>query len=360
MSRIRPIAIHLPQFHPFEENNEWWGKGFTEWTNVSQASPRFKGHYQPHIPGELGFYDLRLDKTRLQQAEMARKYGIHGFCYYHYWFNGRRLMHEPLDRMLKSGQPDFPFMFCWANENWSRRWDGEESQVLIRQEYSEEDDLNHIRWLCREVFNDPRYIRIKGKPVFVVYKYHFIPDVSKTLDLWRKEAEKEGFPGLYLCGMQAIGDGYLHPDETGFDAAIEFQPNWNVVKAPKPFWKRAFEKLGFEISHDTIREYREIAEAEAARPVPSFRQYPGITPAWDNTSRRKKNAVILKGSTPELYGRWLQAVLRKFNPFSKEENFIFINAWNEWAEGNHLEPDRKWGDAYLETTKKILEQEKCL
>jgi len=357
MTKVRPIAIHLPQFHPFAENDEWWGKGFTEWTNVSQAQPRFTGHYQPHIPSDLGFYDLRLEKTRLEQAELAKAYGIYGFCYYHYWFNGKRLMHEPLDAILNDKKPDFPFMFCWANENWSRRWDGEEQQVLIRQDYSEKDDLEHMQWLCKTVFSDPRYIRIEDKPVFVVYKHHLIPDIQKTLQIWRAEAVKAGFKGLYLCGIQAIGDNYLNPEELGFDAAIEFQPNWNAVNAPPPFWKRLLNKIGIEVSHDNIRDYEELVNTETSRPLPSYKQFPGVTPSWDNSARRKKNAVILKGSTPELYGRWLKSILSRFKPFSKEENFIFINAWNEWAEGNHLEPDKKWGRAYLETTQKIVDQQ---
>lgn len=358
MTKVRPIAIHLPQFHPFAENDEWWGKGFTEWTNVSQAQPRFAGHYQPHIPSDLGFYDLRLEKTRLEQAEMARAYGIYGFCYYHYWFNGKRLMHEPLDAILNDKKPDFPFMFCWANENWSRRWDGEEQQVLIRQDYSEKDDLEHMQWLCKTVFSDPRYIRINDKPVFVVYKHHLIPDIRKTLKTWREVAVQAGFKGLYLCGIQAIGNDYLNPEELGFDAAIEFQPNWNVVNAPRPFWKRLLGKIGMEVSHDNIRDYEALVKTETARPLPAYKQFPGVSPSWDNSARRKKNAVILKGSTPELYGGWLKSILNRFRPFSEEENFIFINAWNEWAEGNHLEPDKQWGRAYLETTRKILDQQK--
>lgn len=160
----RLIAIHLPQFHPFPENDAWWGKGFTEWTNVTKAKPLFKDHYQPHLPTDLGFYDLRLEQTRLDQAALAKEYGIYGFCYYHYWFNGKRLMHEPLDALLQSGKPDFPFMFCWANENWTRKWDGDEEKSLISQVYSVEDDREHIRFLCKEVFSDPRYIRVYGKP----------------------------------------------------------------------------------------------------------------------------------------------------------------------------------------------------
>jgi len=166
MNSVRPIAINLPQFHPIRQNNEWWGEGFTEWTNVTRAKPLFKGHYQPHLPADLGFYDLRLSESREAQAQMAKHYGIHGFCYYHYWFNGQRLLERPLQEILYMGKPDFPFMLCWANENWTRRWDGMDDDILMCQNYSEEDDIAHMTYLMR-YFKDPRYITVDGKPVFI-------------------------------------------------------------------------------------------------------------------------------------------------------------------------------------------------
>lgn len=198
----RVIAIHLPQFHPFLENDEWWGKGFTEWTNVTKAKPRFLGHYQPHLPSDTGFYDLRLPEAREMQANMAREYGIYGFCYYHYWFNGKRLMDRPVKEILASGQPDFPFMLCWANENWSRNWDGKFRNILIEQHYSEEDDIEHMRYLCSKVFQDTRYIRIDGKPVFAIYRSNFFPNMKHTIDVWRKVAKEEYGIELYLIRVE--------------------------------------------------------------------------------------------------------------------------------------------------------------
>ena len=227
---MRPIAIHLPQFHPFPENDEWWGKGFTEWTNVTNAKPLFPGHYQPHLPADLGFYDLRLEESRIAQAELAKEYGIYGFCYYHYWFNGKRLMNRPLDEILKSKKPDFPFMLCWANENWTRRWDGKEEEILIHQNYSEEDDLAHIRFLCETFFSDHRYIKIEGKPFISIYKPYLLPDLKKTLESWRREAMKAGFPGLVIAFMNQTGN-FIDTTDAGFDYAIDFQPNFDIMPA---------------------------------------------------------------------------------------------------------------------------------
>lgn len=222
MKSIRPIAFYLPQYHPIPENDEWWGKGFTEWTNVTKAKPLFDGHYQPHLPADLGFYDLRLEETRIAQANLARQYGIYGFCYYHYWFNGRRILERPFQEVLERGKPDFPFMLCWANENWTRVWDGGEKNILLEQKYSEQDDIDHIRSLI-PAFKDTRYIKVDGKPVFVVYKSTLIPDIINTIKRWRNEAAMEGLE-LYLCRMDSFGDYGNNYLADGFDAAINFEP----------------------------------------------------------------------------------------------------------------------------------------
>jgi hypothetical protein len=192
---VRLIAFYLPQFHPIPENDDWWGKGFTEWRNVVQAKPLFPGHYQPHLPADLGFYDLRVPETRQAQADLAREYGIHGFCYYHYWFKGRRLLERPFNEVLTSGQPDFPFCLCWANESWTRAWDGQSGVILMKQEYSEEDDYQHIRWLSN-VFRDKRYIRYEGKPLFLVYRVRDLPNPLQTTEIWRNEARRAGIGEL--------------------------------------------------------------------------------------------------------------------------------------------------------------------
>ncbi len=356
---IRAIAIHLPQFHPFPENDEWWGKGFTEWTNVSKARPLFEGHYQPHMPADLGFYDLRLEASRIAQAELAKAYGIYGFCYYHYWFNNKRLMKEPLDAMLESGKPDFPFIYCWANENWSRRWDGREEELLIKQEYSAEDDIAHIHYLCKKVFSDPRYIRVNGKPFFAIYRPSLFPDIKGTIQTWRREALTYNME-LYLGYMQGFKIKTA-PEELGFDVAIDFQPDfYTTIKSEKESLKDlSLDKLGLKKSpfkHNRILNYASYVESQEKINTPAYKLFPSVTPMWDNTPRRKSGAFILNGSTPELYENWLTETIKKFKAPSPEENFIFINAWNEWAEGNHLEPCVKWGKAYLEATKRVIEK----
>ncbi len=353
-SPIRTIAIHLPQFHPTPENDLWWGKGFTEWTNVTKAIPLFKGHYQPHLPSDLGYYDLRLAQSRAAQASLAQKYNIDGFCYYHYWFNGKRILNEPVDRILESKQPDFPFMLCWANENWTRRWDGLDQEVLMEQKYSNADDLEHIKWLCKSVFTDSRYITVENAPVFAIYKPLLFPDIKKTLKIWRAEAAKQGYDKIYLIGVQSSGSDYINPDDLGFDAAMEFQPDWTQLQKTD-IWTRFKYKFGLNKGQPVVFDYKAIVDKMLNRQLPKYKQYPCITPSWDNSARKKHHAIILKNSTPKLYGYWFREILKKYKPFSKEENFLFINAWNEWAEGNHLEPDQKWNHGYLEETKKALD-----
>ena len=224
MNKIRPIAIHLPQFHPTPENDEWWGTGFTEWTNVAKAQPLFPKHYQPHLPADLGFYDLRLAETRKAQAEMAKAYGIYGFCYYHYWFSGKRLLHQPIDEMLHSKQPDFPFMLCWANETWSRRWLGEEKEVLIKQEYSEADDYAHAEWLCNNAFNDSRYIKMYQRPAFAIYRPHDLPDYKKTISIIKQVAISKGLSEPFFIGSNS------HSDKLdGFDQVLNFEPQLSLL-----------------------------------------------------------------------------------------------------------------------------------
>ncbi len=357
-SKLRAIAFVLPQYHPIPENDTWWGKGFTEWTNVTKAKPLFEGHYQPHLPTELGFYDLRLPEARAEQATMAQEYGIHGFCYYHYWFNGKRLLNQPIDGILKQKDLDMPFMLCWANENWTRRWDGMDEDVLMGQNYSFEDDKEHMRWLCEQVFSDDRYITVDGKPVFVIYRYNLFPDIKKTLQLWRDIAVQEyGLKGLYLCFTESFGEQAI-PSKIGFDAAIEFSPHAvikNKIKV-KPKQSVLGKLFKAEKSLDVdFRDFKLGVEDCMNRTVPEYKLYRGVTPSWDNTARKNENGIVAKGSSPELYYKWLKHVVDNFKPYSSEENFVFINAMNEWAEGNHLEPCIKYGRAYLETTKKALE-----
>ncbi|MDX6498794.1 MAG: hypothetical protein QOG23_2054 [Blastocatellia bacterium] len=360
----RLISFYLPQFHPIPENNHWWGKGFTEWTNVARARPLVKGHYQPHLPAELGFYDLRLPETRQAQANLARQYGIFGFCYYHYWFNGKRLLQRPLDEVLKSGEPDFPFCVCWANENWTRRWNGEEQDVLMKQTYSAADDLAHIRALIPS-FQDPRYIKINGRPLVLIYRVSSLPQPRQTADIWRQEAIRAGFPDLYLCTVVSLAALDFDPTSIGFDAAVDFPPNCNHRTQPiKPIRCR-FRKLDRQARRffrdpyceHAILRYSDLATNIMNRPEPEYKLFPCVAPGFDNSARRKSGASIYVGSTPEVYRKWLDRSInqtqRRFE--NRDERLVFVNAWNEWAEGNHLEPDQKWGHRYLEETKSALE-----
>lgn len=368
---LRHIALHLPQFHPIPENDEWWGKGFTEWTNVTKARPLFEGHYQPHHPADLGYYDLRLEEARDAQARLAQEYGIDGFCYYHYWFNGKRLLERPVDEILSKGKPDFPFMLCWANDNWTRRWDGLDQEVLITHEYSPEDDVEHMRHLI-EYFQDPRYIKVNNKPVFVLYKTFFLPDPEATAKRWRAVAAELGIE-LYLCHMVFGYNQEWNRLVKGFDAAIDFEPfgirrEDGLAKVNNIFNKKRislFKKVSNRIigrknyikipNEYNLHEYSSMFQNLKSLNKINFKLFPSIVPGWDNSPRRKFNPrLILHESTPKKYGEWLKKVIDDFTPYSTEENFIFINAWNEWAEGNHLEPCLKWGRSYLEETQNIL------
>ncbi|MDR0305575.1 MAG: glycoside hydrolase family 99-like domain-containing protein [Chitinispirillales bacterium] len=345
---LRALAVVLPQFHPIPENDEWWGKGFTEWTNVAKAKPRFKGHYQPHVPADLGFYDLRLEESRIAQAELAKKYGIYGFCYYHYWLHGKQLLERPVSEIAASGKPDFPFCLCWANETWNKNWNLQKNKVLLEQKYSKPDHFEHINYLLN-IFKDKRYIKVDGKPLFIVYRLFDIPDAKYMVNIWNTEAKKAGFEnGIYF--LATTGQRfYDNPEEYGFDGVWDFLP---YIFSPQTVSKT------LNLSKDRVSLYSDIVKrALDTYPVHRpFKKYPGVCPGWDNTPRRAKEAFIVHDSTPDLYEQWLKHVCEKFEPYSKEENFVFINAMNEWAEGNHLEPDLKWGLKYLEATKRVLEK----
>ena len=364
--KIRALAIYLPQFHPIPENDEWWGKGFTEWTNVVKGKPIVKGHYQPHLPADLGFYDLRVPEVREAQAQMAKDAGIYGFVYYHYWFNGKRLLERPFNEVLESGKPDFPFCLCWANENWTRRWNGLDQEVLMKQEYSFDDDLNHIRYLCEHVFNDPRYIKVNGKPLFMVYKPSLFPDIKRTTEIWREEAKKYGYDDLYLVFFWTYKFD-LKPEDINFDAAAFFPPNSVKLsttinplllllnKISMVFFNRKF-NLSKTTKYNIYNYDNLISKSIKTFSGLKIKIFNGITPGWDNYVRRPNGGGrIILNSNPVKYQNWLETVCAESELFSNEENFIFINAWNEWAEGNHLEPCVNWGDKYLKATKRILE-----
>lgn len=346
--RPRLIAFYLPQYHPIPENDAWWGAGFTEWEYVAQARPSFTGHYQPHLPADLGFYDLRVPEVRAQQAALARAYGIHGFCYYYYWFNGRRLLERPLQEVLAAGEPDFPFCVCWANENWTRNWDGQDQDILISQEHTLESDLDFIHELL-PLFRDPRYIRYQGRPVLLVYRVDRMHDPKRTARAWREASVQAGLPGLHLCAVETVGFG--DPRDRGFDALVEFPPNHFAtqnIASSVPGLDPGF------TGH--IADYREIAEYSLRKSEPAFTYHRGIMTGWDNTPRKRERSLIFHKATPERYQLWLEGLVNKPGVGNDPEAMLFINAWNEWGEGAHLEPDLEYGHAWLEATRRVLEK----
>jgi lipopolysaccharide biosynthesis protein len=359
-STLRALAFYLPQFHRIAENDAWWGSGFTEWTNVTRARPLFAGHEQPHLPADLGFYDLRVPEVRSEQAALARRYGIDGFCYYHYWFNGRRVLERPVQDLLSGQTPDFPFCLCWANENWTRRWDGNQREVLLEQRYSAEDDIAHIRSLI-PAFQDRRYIRHEGKPLLLVFRASQLPDAAGTFSRWRAQAIAAGLPGLHICCVEGFAEERGMAQRSGADAAVAFAPDWGQWPpragqrwpAPTRHWPFLRWRRRGAFDRHYVAEYAELARSMLdEQSLPSGPRYRCVTPMWDNTARKKADGFIALHSSPERYERWLGEAVRR----SRQEHqpFVFINAWNEWAEGCHLEPCQRWGHAYLEATRRAL------
>jgi hypothetical protein len=354
-NKVRIIAFYLPQFHPIPENDAWWGKGFTEWTNVTKAKPLFKGHYQPHLPGDLGFYDLRLPETREAQAGLARKYGIEGFCYWHYWFHGRRLLERPFNEVLASGSPDFPFCLAWANESWSRSWLGDDRQVLIEQTYSEADDLAHVRWLA-QAFADGRYLRVSGRPLFLIYRPNKLPDARRTTDVFRRECTRLGLPEPYLVGINAH-NRTQDMRELGFDLTENHEPQLGVL--PGAFAAHQNGRLARRIRQLLGIPYAKIYDYQTALELmeqvrPSYPNFPAFHVGWDNTPRRGQEAIIVVNSTPERIAAGLSRLLAKVVSKPFEQRIVFLNAWNEWAEGMHLEPDQHHGLSLLEAIRTAL------
>jgi len=368
--RARLIAYYLPQYHPIPENNDWWGKGFTEWTNVAKAKPLYRGHWQPRLPADLGFYDLRVPEVRELQAEMARNHGIEGFCYYHYWFgDGRRLLERPFDEVLSSGKPDLPFTLCWANHTWSGIWYGAPNRILMEQRYpGDEDHLEHFNFLLR-AFSDDRYVKVDGKPVFQILLPLDLPNVKQTTDLFREFAHNAGLKGLYLvAGYYYPGD--RDPSKDGFDAVVSRKALdvFNVIPHQTPdIFRRLIGNRYFEsgtlqklLSKYYLRrfQYRDVVKyLELDRGYPHT-YFPCVLSNWDNTPRSGLKGVIVEGSTPEVFRDHLQNAVDFVQREEPEKRIVFVKSWNEWAEGNYIEPDDVFGLKYLEAIKETLIDER--
>ena len=352
LNHVRTIAFHLPQFHAIPENDRWWGAGFTEWTNVTRALPSYRGHYQPHLPADLGFYDLSDPAALKRQAALADRYGLGGFCFYYYWFSGgRRVLETPLNHLMAQDGPDFPFCVCWANENWTRTWDGEEQDVLLAQTYSDEDAVALITDMA-PLMRRSNYIRVDGRPLMVVYRPGLLPDAAAWATTWRETARTLGLGEIYLAFVETfdVAGTYPDPAKIGFDAAIEFPPMGAAqpISLPGPLQNRAFQGV--------VSDYCELVRHFLKAPTPPHTRFRGVAPSWDNTARRQDNAYVFHHASPGAFQAWTEAMMAETRRQNfGDERIVFINAWNEWAEGAHLEPDVRFGHGWLEALRNAAE-----
>ena len=353
------IAYYLPQFHPFKENDEWWGKGFTEWTNVGKAKPLFRGHYQPKVPADLGYYDLRLPEIRQQQVDLAKEAGVSGFCYWHYWFGeGRQLLNEIIDEVVATGKPDFPFCLGWANETWkAKQWnkDGSGDKVLMEQRYGGEDDYRqHFEYVLK-IFKDDRYIKIKNCPLFLIYQPQLMPNMQQFISLWNKWAVEVGFDGIYFIARMRQMEEY--------DKAKWLKMGVNAVTTertygfefnecfPKKMIKRAMRRLfGLPI----VEAYKNAMKYFVKDSDANEDFIPCLIPNWDHSPRSKKKALVLTDCDPEYFKKHIDEV---FSIVKRKSNkIVFLKSWNEWAEGNYMEPDLKYGKGYINALKEEMEK----
>ncbi|WP_312326590.1 glycoside hydrolase family 99-like domain-containing protein [Stenotrophomonas sp.] len=342
------VAFYLPQFHPFAQNDAWWGTGFTEWRNVTRALPQFEGHAQPRLPADLGFYDLRNPQVMREQARLASDHGIGAFCFYYYWFSGQTLMEAPLRQWLADASIELPFCLCWANENWTRRWDGRNQDVLIGQQHSPEDDLAFIAHVA-DYLRDRRALKVDGRPMLLVYRPQLLPDPKATAQRWRDWCRNHDVGEIHLAYVQS----FERPDprEIGFDSAVEFPPN--VVN---PTSLSANQLLINPDYAGDVRDWRELATESLATPARPYRLHPGVNPGWDNEARRPGGGRVLLHASPRAYGDWLHATIHtRLVDTPVDQRLVFINAWNEWAESAVLEPDLRLGHAWLAATRRALQ-----
>lgn len=356
--KIRSIAFYLPQFHPIPENDEWWGKGFTEWTNVGKAKRYFKGHYQPRVPADLGYYDLRVPETRKAQADMARTYGIEGFCYWHYWFgNGKRLLERPFNEVLKSGEPDFPFCLAWANETWKGFHHGLTNRnVLIEQVYPGEKDVEAHFYEVLPAFLDKRYITVHGKPLFTIFKPMNLPDAKAFITQWQLLAIKNGLKGIYFVGHSYNKTEYQSLLNMSFDT-VNMVRLFDFLKLKRNFFSKVF-RIGMNtvFGVPSVYSFKQASKSFSSTDDSSITCIPTIISGWDHTPRSGKHGLILHHATPELFEQHVTATLKNIIHKPIEDRIVFIKSWNEWAEGNYMEPDLKYGSRFLEAFKRAVDK----
>jgi hypothetical protein len=352
---IKPIAFYLPQFHDIPENDEWWGKGFTEWTNVRKAKPLFEGHYQPHIPSDLGYYDLRNEDIRIRQADLAQAHGIYGFCYWHYWFgDGKRLLEEPANDFLESGKPDFPICFAWANQTWSGIWHGEPNRILIEQKYlGEEDDRNHFLEML-PYFKDSRYIRVDDKPLFLFSRPFDHPYLDVFIEKWNKWAKDEGMDGIFFLGISHQEENpFVNLNGLGFLDKFLTKGKFNLFeKIVKKTTKSYPQEIKSRVLNGcNVMSYKKMVDRTYNKKMLPY-NFPTLFTGWDNTPRSGRMGVVQPDFDIELFSVHLNKMLDSMN--DTNQGIFFIKSWNEWAEGNYLEPDTRFGKKKLEIIKNTV------
>ena len=357
INKIRAIAFYLPQFHPIKENDEWWGKGFTEWTNVAKARPLFRGHYQPHIPADLGFYDLRLSESREAQAELAQKYGIEGFCYWHYWFgNGRRLLERPFNEVLSSGKPDFPFCLAWANHSWMKKlWDPNatfKDKLLIEQTYPGDEDIRAHFNEVLPAFKDPRYITVNGRPLFLIYSPLTYANVKRFLIIWRELAKQNGLKDIYFVGQGSM-EHRAEILKLGFDAFNDASV-WGILSQRNAFMLMLRKMMARLFRYPITYRYADAMKYWVHSEARCIDTIPTIIPNWDHSPRSGAKGLILTGATPKRFQKHVKEIVSLIKDKDYENRIVFIKSWNEWGEGNYLEPDLRYGCQHLEALKSVI------
>lgn len=359
------IAFYLPQFHPTKHNNEWWGEGFTEWTNVARAKKLFRNHYQPHIPADLGFYDLRVPEVREQQVKLAREAGVTGFCYYHYWFgNGEVELEKPLQYVIDSGSPEFPICLCWANETWGKKmWNLEgnivERRILIEQKYlGRQDNIDHFFYLLK-TFQDKRYIRVKGRLLFLIYKPLEFINLNDFMSQWQKLAADNGLPGFYFVGYSSnINEEHSRLSGLGLDAIVACNLNEPIYRGKKRsiFKKSIVHLKRILLSRPTVIEYKKAIKYFQSEYYKDTNVYPTLIPNWDHTPRSGKGGYVLNNATPALFEKHATSLMESIQHKNDEDQIMFLKSWNEWGEGNYMEPDLKYGKGFIEALSRAVKK----